>query len=221
MTSLSVRQLRFRYPGAGNWLFGPLDFDLQPGEILGVGGANGCGKSTLLYLLCGVIPQIIVGERSGTVLLDDCDVANIPLNQLGTRINLLMQNLTPQFLFPEVEQEITFALENDCLPAAEIHSRAEHALSHFSLESLRHACPAQLSGGERQRVALAALYAQQPDILLLDEPFTGLSSRGRGQVEDLLREWQNTGRSVLVTGHRDEDFPDCDRILELHGGMVL
>ncbi len=218
MSRLEVRGLAFRHPGSSGYLYRDLSFTLGPGEALSLCGPNGSGKTTLLQTLCGIIPQIFPGRLTGSVLLDGDPVAGTPLNRLGQKINLLMQDPELQLFFPEVEQELAFALENAGLPREEILARIDALLNRFGISHLRHAGTAKLSFGERKLVVFASLLAIEPDIFLLDEPFAGLAPKPRLLVTEVLRERLRCGCSLIIADHEPSELATA--VFYLPGGDI-
>jgi energy-coupling factor transport system ATP-binding protein len=210
---LSVDQLDYRYPGPAQArdAHGRVGcglslqaLDVQPGQIVLLAGPSGCGKSTLARCLAGLIPHLYHGQLQGRVSVDGLDTAEASLWQLSERAGMLFQNPRAQMLAATVEDEIVFGLENLGLERAEIRDRLEAALDRFGLQALRARPPLHLSGGEQQRVALAAVTARQPPILVLDEPLSMLDTTA---VEDLvahLADLVRRGTTVVICEHRTE-----------------
>jgi energy-coupling factor transport system ATP-binding protein len=201
---LQSSEVAYRYPQNNRGLV-PVSLSLERGQPLLVAGTSGCGKSTLARCLTGLIPHLYHGKLSGSVRLDGLPTARTPLWHLAERAGLVFQNPAAQMLGETVEQEIIFGLENLGLPPDVIWQRMAEALERFGLEPLAGRPPQTLSGGEQQKLALAAIMARRPPVLVLDEPLSMLD--GTAAVElvaylDTLAAEEDT--AVVVCEHREE-----------------
>jgi len=169
-----------------------------------VAGPSGCGKSTLARCLTGLIPHLYRGTLSGEVWVDGLRTAEAPLWQLAERAGLVFQNPASQMLARSVEEEIVFGLENLGLGPQAVQERLEEALGRFGLESMRRRAPQTLSGGEQQKLALAAIMARQPPVLVLDEPLSMLDGRAAAELVEHVAEMAASGTTVVVCEHREE-----------------
>ena len=168
-----------------------VDLEVQEGEFVAIVGPSGCGKSTLLGLLAGF-------ERpdSGSVL---CDGA--PVTAPGPERLVLFQD---PGLFPwlTVQKNVEFGLRLRGVAAPERERRAEAYLERVHLSRFAHSYPGQLSGGMKQRVAIARALVVEPQILLLDEPFSALDPRTRDLLnEELQSLWMSTRKTIVLVTH--------------------
>ena len=188
-------------------------------EVLALLGASGCGKSMTLKCIAGIEKpdrgKIIV---DGVTLFDSEKKVNLTLQK--RRVGLLFQNYA---LFPNmtVRQNI-LAGANREKDSARKKARANEIMEAFGLLELADHYPAQLSGGQQQRTALARILISDPDILLLDEPFSALDSHLRFRLEQEVREViRKFGKTVLLVSHdRDEVFRLSDSIAIINKGIV-
>jgi NitT/TauT family transport system ATP-binding protein len=181
-----------------------LDLNVAEREIVAIVGPNGCGKSTLLRVISGLLPP----DR-GSVLAFDSTVAGPE-----PRIGLVFQE--PRLLpWRDVLANVAFPLELAGVGRTEREHRAREVLHLTGLDGFAEAYPDQLSGGMAQRAALARALAPEPDVLLLDEPFSALDAMTRERLDDeLLRLWAETGSTiVLVTHSISEAVFLSDRVL--------
>jgi energy-coupling factor transporter ATP-binding protein EcfA2 len=204
MTNIvQVERAAYRYPQNNHGL-APISLVIRPGEPVFVTGPSGCGKSTLARCLTGLIPHLYRGWLTGEVWLDGLHTSNAPLWQLAERAGLLFQNPAAQMLGLSVEEEIVFGLENLGLPPAAIRERLEVALARFGLEPLRTRSPQTLSGGEQQKLALAAITARQPPVLVMDEPLSMLDTTAAADLIAHIASLARAGTAVVVCEHRAE-----------------
>ena len=183
-----------------------LSFQVQTGEFLAVVGPSGCGKSTLLSLICGLLKP-----DSGRILLD-----GQPVLEGDTRIGYMLQK-DHLFEWRSIYRNVILGLEIRRKCTEETLARAEAMLEQYGLAPFRNARPSELSGGMRQRAALIRTLALEPDLLLLDEPFSALDYQTRLTVCDdistIIRSRKKT--AVLITHDLSEAVSAADRILIL------
>lgn len=189
-------------------LFSELSLELRLGEILAVVGSSGCGKSTLLHIAAGVH-----NPWKGSVALD-----GRALTPGDRRIGFVQQyyGLFPWF---NVEKNVALGLR---LRGVDYHRRRSLAMSSLKELGLRekaHRFPRELSGGERQRVALARTVAFDPEVLLLDEPFSALDAFTREELQETLLHLQNRQNraTLLVTHSLEEAVFLADRVGIMYG----
>jgi NitT/TauT family transport system ATP-binding protein len=178
--------------------------DIETGEFIVLVGASGCGKSTLLNMVAG-----FVEPTAGQVLLDSRKIAGVE-----PRCGMIFQNYA---LFPwmSVLDNVAFGPRLAGIGARERGRRARHWIELVGLRGFEDAWPGELSGGMRQRVALARALANEPDVLLCDEPFAALDAMTRQIMqEELLRIAQESGKTVLFITHSiDEALILGDRVV--------
>jgi iron(III) transport system ATP-binding protein len=194
-----------------------LSLSIAPGEIVCLVGPSGCGKSTLLRIAAG-LEQLQQGLVSlGGQVVADADRQMPPERR---SVGLVFQDYA---LFPHltVLENVRFGLHR--VSSAEGRRRAEEALAQVGMATYASAYPHQLSGGQQQRVALARAMAPRPQVLLLDEPFSGLDSQLRGEVRDetlhLLK--HNGIATMLVTHDPEEAMFLGDRIALMQAGRLV
>lgn len=191
-----------------------VEFALQNG-ILGVLGASGCGKSMTLKCIAGIETpdegRIVLNDR---VLFDSEKKINLPPQRRN--VGYLFQNYA---LFPHMN------VEENILAGVKVKNRQavlDRYSEIFHLQDLRKLYPRNLSGGQQQRVALARIFASEPDILMLDEPFSALDDFLKWQVEIELRDILKLymGNILFVSHNRDEIYRFCDKVAVLSQGRV-
>jgi energy-coupling factor transporter ATP-binding protein EcfA2/energy-coupling factor transporter transmembrane protein EcfT len=218
---LEADQVAYSYVREGHGLAQPTSLSVMPGELLLVTGPSGCGKSTLARCLTGLIPHLYHGSLSGTVWLDRLRTSDANLWQLAESAGLVFQNPAEQMLAVSVEEEIVFGLENLGCPPDEIRERLAAALARFHLEHLRPRAPLTLSGGEQQKVALAAITARHPPVLVLDEPLSMLDSTAAFGLVQHLAELASSGTAVIICEHRAEYLSGLSRLRTLQLGSPV
>ena len=188
-------------------------------ETLALLGPSGCGKSMTLKCIAGIVtPDSGRIELNGRVLFDSEKKINLPPQK--RKVGYLFQQYA---LFPNmtVEQNIETALRDR--PKEERKRIAAEKIKAFHLEGLEKHKPSQLSGGQQQRTALARIIASEPEILLLDEPFSALDSELRFFMEkEVQRVINEFGQStIIVTHNRGEAYRLSDNIATMEKGRIL
>jgi energy-coupling factor transport system ATP-binding protein len=192
-----------------------VSFAVGVGELVAVIGRNGSGKTTLARHLNGLLRP-----TAGRVLLDGEDIAALALEDIAQRVGYVFQDPDHQLFAASVTEEVAFGPRNLGLPAAEIERRVTESLDAVGLDA-RDADPFLLDKGARQRLAVAAVLALQPDVLVLDEPTTGLDWPEQRRMLDLLRAVQRAGRTVIVITHTPWVITEyAERVLLLAGGFL-
>ncbi len=169
----------------------PVDFEVRDNDFVTILGPSGCGKSTLLRIVAG-----LDHATSGRVLLD-----GMPVEGPGADRGMVFQSYT---LFPwlTIEQNIRFGLRERGMPEAQQKERAAYFVAKVGLRGFEQHFPKQLSGGMQQRTAIARALANDPKILLMDEPFGALDNQTRVLMQELLLGiWEAERKTVLFVTH--------------------
>jgi lipopolysaccharide export system ATP-binding protein len=208
---LEARGLRVSL--GGRTVLDGADLAVGPGEVVGLLGPNGAGKTTLFRVLEGILPP-----EEGAVLLEGRDITALPVH-LRARLGLGYLPQGPSaFLGLSVLDNLRAALE---LRGAS-RDRARALLEEFGLGRLAKQRASTLSGGERRRLELARLFATEPRVLLLDEPFKGLDARAAEDLRSKLRGFQAMGRGALLTDHDvSQALTICERAYILVNGRIV
>ena len=183
----------------------PVDFDVKENDFVTILGPSGCGKSTLLRIVAG-----LDHPTSGRVLLD-----GRPVEGPGADRGMVFQSYT---LFPwlTIEQNIRFGLRERGMPESQQKERAQYFIAKVGLRGFEQHFPKQLSGGMQQRTAIARALANDPEVLLMDEPFGALDAFTREQMQELLLQvCRRTAKPVFLITHDIEEavFLATDLIL--------
>lgn len=214
---LSIEQMTQRYPdgkGGTFTVFENASFGIEKGEFVCILGHSGCGKSTIMNILAGLSEP-----TSGVVKMDGYEVSGPSLDR-----GVVFQNYS---LLPWLSalKNVTFGVSAR-FPSWSKDKVIEHSTAFLEKVGLSgdtiHRKPSQLSGGMRQRVSIARAFANEPKLLLLDEPFGALDALTRGTIQDeLMRVWSGTDQTVFMITHDiDEAILLADRILLMTNGPM-
>ena len=195
---IDIEQLSFTYQQGKAPALDGVTLSIERGDFVGIIGESGAGKSTLGHCINGVIPHYYKGDYYGSVHVDGADTFELGIADLARTIGTVSQDIDGQMVSAFVEDEISYGLENFGIPAAEAQLRIEQVLADVGIADLRHREIATLSGGQKQKVALAAVLALRPDVLLLDEPTAELDPQSSRQIFDLLADLNARGITVIA-----------------------
>jgi len=223
--AIEIRDLCYRYPSSnGDWALQEITLDVEPGEYVLLCGASGSGKSTLARALNGLIPHFYGGELRGHVRVGGLDTREHSVGALLSRVGMIFQNPTVQLFNRSVAAELAYGLESLGLPRGEILRRVGESAEWTGIEGLLDHNPHHLSGGEQQLVALAAVLALHPQVIVLDEPYASLDPRNVARLREVLKRIGHSADppAILIAEHRLQHVaPDADRMLVLHRGRLV
>jgi iron complex transport system ATP-binding protein len=212
-TLLSFNHVGFTYPAGDKPVMQELDLSIETGTITAILGPNGAGKTTLLHMALGWLrPQ------NGSILLYGEPLQNFSRRELGRWMGLVPQSENTPFEYSLLEYVLlgrTPYLTPLAMPSEEDVSISSKKLEEVGLGNLQSRSVTSISGGERQLVLIARSLAQEPKILLLDEPTSHLDLSNKGRLVHLLRQLQERGVTIIFTTHE----PDVASALATH--MVL
>jgi cobalt/nickel transport system ATP-binding protein len=212
----TAKNLGYRYPG-GVAALQHVSFNIQAGELVALVGANGSGKSTLLKLM-----DALIFPTEGELLAFGKPLSEKQLRDsqwvydFRRRVGLVFQDPDVQLFSSTVWDEVAFGPLQLKIPRDEVVSRCNECLEMLNISHLKERPPHLLSGGEKKKVSLASVLSLHPEVLLLDEPTTGLDPRSQGKLIDFLLQWSARGNS-LVFSTQDMDMVEeiASRVLVL------
>ena len=215
--SIGVRDLTVRYKN-GHTALHNASFSIKKGTISGLVGVNGAGKSTLFKALMGFVP---IAEGDITILGNSVNQA------LKSRlIAYVPQSEEVDWSFPVLVVDVVMMGRYGHMGLLRIASAADHlavdeALDRVGMSAFRHRQIGELSGGQRKRVFIARALAQQGQVILLDEPFTGVDVQTEDAIITLLRALRDEGRVILVSTHNLGSVPEfCDHVVMVNGTVL-
>ncbi len=195
-----------------------VSLEIPDGEFIAVTGASGSGKSTLLGLIAG-----LDAPSSGEILIDGASVTKMSEDELAElrskKIGFIFQSF---HLIPSLTAFENILIPMEILGLKDAKSRAEQLLSDVDLKNRGHHYPTELSGGEQQRIAIARAFANQPKILLADEPTGNLDSKNGNHIFDLMTNLHDQNNVTLVLVTHDQHLAErAQRQVVLKDGRVL
>jgi energy-coupling factor transport system ATP-binding protein len=203
MPWVEMQGFSYTYPGEDKPALREIDLGIQKHDFVVIAGRSGSGKSTLGKALAGFLFQDEQPNYTGNIIINGTDMAKIPLYKASERVAYVQQNPEDQFCTLTVLDEISFALENACLPPDLIEQRIDQALSVVKGIDLKDRLLATLSGGEKQKIAIASMLALGPDVLILDEPTSNLDPNATQHVFETLHALRaEKDLTVIIIEHK-------------------
>lgn len=216
MNVIKTNELEYTYTDGTCALTG-VNFEADRGEKIAVLGPNGSGKTTLFYHFNG-----LVEPARGEVLVYGEKISKTNIDEVRKRVGLVFQESDNQLFSPTVFEDIAFGPKNLGLGTNEIKNRVSRVLHRFDIENLASKNPANLSGGQKKKVAIAGVLAMEPDVLVLDEPTSGMDAAGITDIIEVLDELNEEGKTIIISTH-DSDLAAswADRVYILNKGKVF
>jgi cobalt/nickel transport system ATP-binding protein len=210
---VEFQDVHYRYPDGTKALNG-LSLRITHGESVGIVGANGAGKSTLLMHTNGfLLPQ------SGRITIGDLELGKNTRQEIRKKVGLIFQNPDDQLFMPTVFDDVAFGPLNLGLSPERARESVHEALETVGCLGLRDKPPHHLSGGQKSAVAIAAVIAMQPDILVMDEPASHLDPKSRRALINLLRHFHHT--KIIASHDLDLILDVCKRCVIIKEGTII
>ena len=219
---IEIRELSFKYKGGANYSLKGIDLNVKKGECILLCGRSGCGKSTLLKLMNGIIPEFYDGDIYGSVMVNGMNTFTAPIYKLSKNVGSVFQNPKTQFYTTNTTDEIAFGLENYGIKREVINKRIEEVEKELHLENLMNKNIFNLSGGEKQKIAIASIYALNPEIFILDEPSSSLDIKSMKELSLTIKKLKSLGKTIIIAEHRLWYLKDiADRAIYLEDGKII
>jgi cobalt/nickel transport system ATP-binding protein len=210
---IHIRNLCYAYPD-GNQALTNVNIDIEEGVTTAVVGANGAGKSTLLSLMVGIFEA-----KDGVIQIGGVPVQKDRLEEIRRKVGFVFQNPDDQLFMARVYDDIAFGPRNFGCSSDEVREMAEGAIQMMGIGHLRNRAPHKLSGGEKRNVAIAAVLAMKPQVLLFDEPSSFLDPKSR---RNFIRAMGGLLHTKMIATHDLDLVLDlCEKVIILKKGEVF
>lgn len=193
--------------GRGTPLFQSLDADFDEGHLILLTGDSGSGKSTLMQLIAGFAPL----DYTGAIRVAGQDLRGATMTEKARQVGMLFQIPQRQFTMGTLRKELIFSLENLQTDPAKIMEKIHYSCEVVGTSGFLDRPLSQLSGGELQKAALTVLLAMDPQVLLLDEPFSSIDPTSRQELIQVLAGLRDQGKTIIVSDH---DFSDYREVVD-------
>lgn len=212
---IKVENVSFSYED--NKVLDDISLSVKEGEFVALLGHNGCGKSTMAKLF-----NVLLSPDNGTVTIDGITPkTEDDVYEIRSRVGLVLQNPDNQLVATIVEEDVAFGPENLGIPPKEIRERVDNALKAVDMYHYRKHAPHKLSGGQKQRVAIARAIANNPKILLADEPTGALDSKSGEQVMELFEQLNKEGMTIVMITHEQSIADRANSIVYIRDGELF
>ena len=221
-TIINVDDVSFSYGTQTEQALSHISLSVNKGDFIGIIGPSGAGKSTLAACLSGAVPHHYTGTFFGSVMVNGHDTCEVSLTDVSQIVGSVLQDIDTQMVASVVEDEMLFGLENFAVPHDQIEQRVSETLETVGISDLRDREIATLSGGQKQKVAIAAILAMRPRVLVLDEPTAALDPASSTLVFETLREANRIlGITIVVVEQKVALLSEyCNRVLVLNHGEI-
>lgn len=220
---IEMKDVSFSYGASSQAALDHVSLSVREGEFVGVIGPAGSGRSTLAAVLSGAIPHHFHGQLYGVTYVQGLDTCEATLTDISSVVGSVLQDIDAQMVASVVEDEMLFGMENFGVPHDQIEQRLVQTLETVGIAGLRHREIATLSGGQKQKVAIAAILAMGPRVLVLDEPTAALDPAATQLVYDTLRRInRERGVTVVVMEQKVAMLSEyCDRVMVVDAGKIV
>ncbi|WP_028974612.1 energy-coupling factor ABC transporter ATP-binding protein [Spirochaeta cellobiosiphila] len=212
---INIHKLSHQFENS-HWGLKDITLSLAEGQFITLSGANGSGKTLLMRHLVGLeLPT------EGYITYKNQNIHK-DIKTVRQAIGIVFQNPDHQIVAPFLEEEVAFGLRNRKEKKEVIPKKVEKALHQVGLSHKKDRNTQFLSGGEKKRLTLASVLVMDPEVIILDEPFTGLDYSGVGELLRILQQLKEEGRTILIISHDLEKFLALsDRLIILHQGRLV
>ena len=220
---ICIRGLSFKFQDSAAYALKDVHLEIEPGDFVVITGPSGCGKSTLALALGGYLFRQYAGEASGEVKVGGLSTRQAEIFDVAEIVGLVQQNPEAQLCTLTVADEVAFGLENRRLPKSTIQERSEWALEIVGALHLFDRALATLSGGEKQKIAIAAMMAAKPQVLIFDEPTSNLDPTATGEIFKVIQHIrEKAGITVIVIEHKLGYLrPFQPRVVRMEQGRIV
>lgn len=221
-TMIEIKNLSYKYSKDDDYSLKNINLSVHKGECILLCGKSGCGKSTLLKTINGIIPEFCNGEIDGSVEVCGMNTFETEIYKISEKVGSVFQNPKTQFYTTNTTDEIAFGLENYGLERTKINKRIEEVKDTLNIEALMNRNIFELSGGEKQKIAIASVFALEPEIFVFDEPSSSLDIDSMKELSEMMERLKSVGKTIIIAEHRLWYLKNiADRAIYLENGEII
>ena len=218
---ISIQDVSYFYNRSKGEQIKKISMEIDKGEIILLCGKSGSGKTTVTKLVNGLIPHFLEGSLSGDIYINGKNTSQMKIYEISEQVGSVFQNPKTQFFNLDSDSELIFGLENKGEPPEEIKKRISRAVSDLEIEKLLNRNVFKMSGGEKQLLAIASVYAMNPEIYVFDEPSANIDENGIEKIREVFIKLKTQGKTIIISEHRLYYLTDLlDRAIYLQDGEI-
>ena len=218
---ISIQDVSYFYNRSKGEQIKKISMEIDKGEIILLCGKSGSGKTTVTKLVNGLIPHFLEGSLSGYIYINGKNTSQMKIYEISEQVGSVFQNPKTQFFNLDSDSELIFGLENKGEPPEEIKKRVSKAVYDLGIEKLLNRNVFKMSGGEKQLLAIASVYAMNPEIYVFDEPSANIDENGIGKIREVFIKLKTQGKTIIISEHRLYYLTDLlDRAIYLQDGEI-
>ena len=220
---IEIKNLTFYYSLQKKPALKNINLTIYEGEYVAILGLNSAGKKTLQLCINGVIPNMIMGNFEGDVLVNGLNTQEYPTRELAKIVGMVFDNPEFQLTQTSVAEEVALGLENIGIPTDDMYAIIEDALETVGLDGLQERSPFELSGGQQQRLAIASALAMKPEIFVMDEPTSNIDPIGKEEVIAVAAKLNKEKHmTVILAEHEVEVIAQfADHVIIIDEGEII
>ena len=218
---ISIQEVSYFYNRSKGEQIKKISMEIDKGEIILLCGKSGSGKTTVTKLVNGLIPHFLEGSLSGYIYINGKNTSQMKIYEISEQVGSVFQNPKTQFFNLDSDSELIFGLENKGALPEEIKKRVSKAVSDLGIEKLLNRNVFKMSGGEKQLLAIASVYAMNPEIYVFDEPSANIDEHGIEKIREVFIKLKTQGKTIIISEHRLYYLTDLlDRAIYLQDGEI-
>ena len=218
---ISIQDVSYFYNRSKGEQIKKISMEIDKGEIILLCGKSGSGKTTVTKLVNGLIPHFLEGSLSGYIYINGKNTSQMKIYEISEQVGSVFQNPKTQFFNLDSDSELIFGLENKGEPPEEIKKRVSKAVYDLGIEKLLNRNVFKMSGGEKQLLAIASVYAMNPEIYVFDEPSANIDENGIEKIREVFIKLKTQGKTIIISEHRLYYLTDLlDRAIYLQEGEI-
>ena len=218
---ISIQEVSYFYNRSKEEQIKKISMEIDKGEIILLCGKSGSGKTTVTKLVNGLIPHFLEGSLSGYIYINGKNTSQMKIYEISEQVGSVFQNPKTQFFNLDSDSELIFGLENKGEPPEEIKKRVSKAVYDLGIEKLLNRNVFKMSGGEKQLLAIASVYAMNPEIYVFDEPSANIDEHGIEKIREVFIKLKRQGKTIIISEHRLYYLTDLlDRAIYLQDGEI-
>lgn len=198
-----------------------ISIKINQGEVILLCGKSGSGKTTITKLINGLIPHFLEGNLLGNIFINGINTKQMKIYEISEKVGTIFQNPKTQFFNLDSDSELTFGLENLGENPDKIKRQVFKVVRDLGIERLKNRNVFMMSGGEKQLLAIASIYATNPDVYVFDEPSANIDEYGIERIREMLINLKTQGKTIIISEHRLYYLMDLiDRAIYLQDGKI-